>query len=304
MSTVVHEPAFEPADCLEASGSDTPAMPELNGLFRRYRGSIVGVYGLFNLENLLHLAQPIALGWAIDDLQRGAWLGVWILAIQHLAALLATSSRQAIDTRVFGGIYADLVSGVVLEQRGRDVPVSMVAARSGMSREFVDFFEMHVPALFRAAWSVAGALLMLLWFDWVLVLFCLTLLVPVSLLNWWYARRTLLFSRYLHNEQEREVDVIERAHAPSVRAHYGNVKKWWIRLSDAESISTGLMELFVLGLILAGLVRYCTMPHVTTGDIFAVLRYVLMFVTALDGLPSLVRHISRLRDVAQRVNDK
>ena len=85
------------------------AMPRLSGLFRRYRGRILGVYGLFNLENLLRLAQPIALGWAIDGLQNGSWVGVAVLALQHLAALALTSSRQAIDTRVFGGIYADLV---------------------------------------------------------------------------------------------------------------------------------------------------------------------------------------------------
>jgi hypothetical protein len=135
-----------------------------------------------------------------------------------------------------------------------------------------------------------------------LVLLCLTLLVPVSLLNWWYARRTFLLSRQLHGEQEREVDVIERGHAPSVREHYGNIRKWWVRLSDAESVNTGVMELFILGLIVASLVRYCTTPGVTTGEIFAVFRYVLLFVMALDGLPGLVRHISRLRDVARRVS--
>ena len=111
----------------------------------------------------------------------------------------------------------------------------------------------------------------------------------------------MFLSRQLHGEQEREVDVIERGHAPSVREHYGKVKSWWVRLSDAESINTGVMELFILGLIVAALVRYCTTPGVTTGEIFAVLRYVLLFVIALDGLPRLVKHVSRLRDVARRM---
>src|SRR5207248_4215947 len=118
---------------------------------------ILGVYGLLNAENLLRLAQPIALGWAIDGLMSGSWVGVAVLAAQHLATMLLTTSRQAIDTRVFAGIYADLVSDVVVEQRGRDVPVSTVAARSGMSREFVDFFEQHLSVLFRDWWLLVGS---------------------------------------------------------------------------------------------------------------------------------------------------
>src|SRR5262249_26302454 len=162
-------------------------------------------------------------------------------------------SRQAIDTRVFAGIYADTVSDVVIEQRGRDVPVSMVAARSSMSREFVDFFETHLPAVFSAGWSLVGALVMLLYFDWMLALFGVVLLLPAGLLNWWYGRRTLLLSMLLHGEQEREVDVIEQNDAERVKDHYGKVKSWWVRLSDAQAINVGVMEVFVLVLIVAGL---------------------------------------------------
>ena len=284
---------------------DTPApsrvLPRLSGLFRRYAGRILGVYGLFNAENLLRLAQPIALGWAIDGLINGSWGGVAVLAVQHLLTMAFTTARQSIDTRVFAGIYADTVSDVVIEQRGRDVPVSMVAARSSMSREFVDFFEMHLPAVFSAGWSLLGALVMLLYFDWVLALFCVGLLLPAGLLNWWYGRRTLLLSVMLHGEQEREVDVIERNDRDGVKDHYGKVRGWWVRLSDAQAINAGVMEVFILVLIVAGLVRYCTTPGVTTGDVFAAFRYLLTFVMAIDGLPALVKHVSRLRDVARRV---
>lgn len=292
MSAVLDQPAPPQAGVL----------PRLSDLFRRYRGQILGVYGLFNLENLVKLAQPIALAWAIDGLLTGSWTGLLVLVAQHLAGLALTVARQSIDTRVFTGIYADLVSGVVVEQRGRDVPVSTVAARSNMSREFVDFFEMHLPALFRAGWSLGGALLMLVFLDATLVTFCLALLVPAFVLNWWYGKRTLFLSRMLHTEQEREVEVIDRNEAESVRDHYGKVKGWYVKLSDAEAINTGVMELFILGLIVAGLVHYCSTPGVTTGGIFAVFQYVLMFVVALDGVPRLVTHVSRLRDVARRVS--
>src|SRR5262249_10249273 len=118
MSAVLDQPEAPPVG----------VVPRLSGLFRRYWVRILGVYGLFNVENLVRLAQPIVLGWAIDGLLRGSWLGVILLAAQHFVAMILTSSRQAIDTRVFAGIYADMVSEVVIDQRGRDVPTGVVAA--------------------------------------------------------------------------------------------------------------------------------------------------------------------------------
>jgi hypothetical protein len=37
-------------------------------IFSAYRWRILATYALFNLENLLRLAQPLVLGWAIHDL--------------------------------------------------------------------------------------------------------------------------------------------------------------------------------------------------------------------------------------------
>lgn len=287
-----------------ADGNDGQAPAtcwSLLGLFRLYRWRILLTYGLFNLENLLRLAQPLALGLAVNGLLRSSWCGLAVLVGQHLSYMLVGVLRQAYDTRAFTAIYTDLATRLVLEQQGRKVDVSCVAARSALSRAFVDFFERDVPLVVQALYSVGGALVILFFYDWGLPLLCLGLLVPGFLLNRWYGRRTLLFNGRLHDELEREVEVIGQGRPADVRGHYERVARWRVKLSDCEALNFGVMEVFVLAVLAAALVRTCGNPGVAAGDIFAVFRYVLMFVTALDSVPLLVQQVSRLQDIRWRL---
>ena len=279
-----------------------PAL-SLRALFLSNRGRMLGTYALFNLENLLRLAQPLVLGWAINGLLKGSYVGLLLFVAQHLLHLLISSARQMYDTRAFTAIYTDLATRLVLDQRERQVEVSRLAARSSLSRGYVEFFEHYVPMVIRAAYSVIGALLMLGYYDWTLIPFCLALLVPALLLNNAYGRKTLELSGRLHDEFENEIDVIARGREGDIRRHYDSVARWRIRLSDAEAINFSLMELFVLGVMVAALVHFCAGSDGTppAGDIFAVFRYVLMFIMGLDTVPRLVQQISRLRDVGLRL---
>lgn len=121
------------------------------------------------LENLLRLAQPYVLGWAIDDLLRGSYLGLLALVIQHLSHLVIGICRQVYDIRAFTSIYTDLATRLVLGHRRGGVAVSCVAARSALSREFVSFFERDVPVVVFAVYSVVGSLVMLGLYDGLLV---------------------------------------------------------------------------------------------------------------------------------------
>ncbi|MBW3542909.1 MAG: ABC transporter six-transmembrane domain-containing protein [Planctomycetes bacterium] len=275
--------------------------PTLRSLFSTYRWRLLATYLLFNLENVLRLLQPLVLGLAIDGLLRQSYTGLAWFVAQHLAHLLISSFRQMYDTRAFAAIYSDLATELVVRQRRDAVDLSRVTARSALSRGFVEFFERHVPLVIRSAYSIGGALLLLAWYDWVLVAYCLVLLVPAMLLNAAYSRKTLALSRCLHDRYEGEVDVIGQGDPSQVRAHYDEVGRWRVRLSDAEAVNFSLMELFVLAALAGSLVHFCTTANPAAGEIFAVFRYVLMFIMGLDAVPKLVAQLSSLRDVGFRL---
>lgn len=288
-----------------AHTGETPVPPEratLRSLFFANKGRMLATYALFNVENLLRLAQPFVLGWAINDLLRSSYFGLMVFVVQHLAHLLISSFRQMYDTRAFTAIYTELATDLIVGQREQAVDVSRVAARSSLSREYVEFFERSVPMLIRAFYSVVGALVLLGCYDWTLIPFCVALVIPAVLLNAAYGRKTLELNSLLHDDLEREVSVIQDGNADEVRNHFQSVAHWRIKLSDAEAINFSLMELFVLGLIVASLVHFCSRDALQAGDIFAVFRYVLMFIMGLDSVPRLVQQMSRLRDIGMRMH--
>jgi hypothetical protein len=309
MSTIMAE-AMSPIDSAatpkRADGGPTSADAPFRGLhvipaiFRANAGSISLTYALFVAESVLLVFQPFVLGLAIDGLLKGAYLPLGWFALQHLAHLLIGVARRAYDTRMFGRIHADLVTRIVLEQRGRNVEVTRLVARSGLSREFVEFFENQVPVVIETVFLMIGGLAILATYDRGLVGLCIALIVPASILNAFYARRTFGQSARLHDALEREVEVIERGQPAEIRAHYESVVRCQIELSDSEARNFGVMELFVLGLVVGSLAIACGGVAATPGEIQAVLRYVWMFVNGLDRLPYLIQQTSRLFDVGRR----
>lgn len=286
----------------EESPSQSNSNFTLRGLFRDNKWRILATYGLFSIENLLRMAQPLVLGWAINDLLESSYRGLMWFIGQHLAHLAVGTFRQMYDTRAFTTIYTNLATRLVADQRTQGIEVSRVVARSAMSRNYVEFFEQYVPMVIRALYSVIGSLAMLAYYDGGLVLYCLGLIVPAFWLNTYYSRKTLALSGKLHDEFEREVEVIEHGESEGVREHYHAVAGWRVRLSDAEAINFSLMEFFILGVFILSLVHFCsgeTPPP--AGNIFAVYRYVLMFIMGMDTVPKLVQQISRLRDIGFRM---
>jgi ABC-type multidrug transport system fused ATPase/permease subunit len=273
-------------------------------IFSAYRWRILPTYALFTLENLLRLAQPLVMGWAVHDLLRSSMYGLAIFFGQHALYLALGAARRVNDTRCFTRIHADLAAGLVLDQRRRQVEVSRVAARSALSREIVDFFERDVTVVLYIVYSVIGALAMLCWADWVLVPWCLALLLPAYLLSRWTGRQSLLLNGRLNDQLEHEVGVIERAQPAEVHGHFDLVRRCRIMLSDRDAWSFGILELLIFVAMAAALVRTCGRPGVDVGTIFAVLGYVMMYVIGIANVPLLVQQFNRLRDIGARLQSE
>jgi hypothetical protein len=275
-------------------------MASLWSIAKAYRWRILATYGLFNLENLLRLAQPLVMGWATHDLLRSSWLGLAIFLGQHMLFLGVSTARRLHDSRCFTRIYADLAAKLVLDQRGREVEVSRVAARSSLSREIVDFFERDVVVVIYVIFSIFGALAMLAWADRMLVPWCLALLLPAWLLSRWTGRQSLVLNGRLNDEVEREVEIIERAQPAEVRGHFDGIRRWRIALSDRDAFSFGVPETLIFVAMAAALVQTCARPGVDAGTIVAVLGYV----NGVVYVPLLAQQFGRLRDISRRLQSE
>jgi len=274
----------------------------LRTIFGRYRGRIVVTYIVTLTENLFELCYPSLTGLAVNGLLKHDFAGLGLLLGVWLAHTATGVFRQSYDTRVFSAIYTDLATRTVSEQEGQGVSTSQIVARSSLSREFVNFFERDVPATVNSLFGLLGALVLLFFYDAWSAGFCLMLLIPLAILNRRYSKRTLTLNRRLNNQLEREVTMLTRRMPSRVFGHYRLLAKWRIALSDAEALNWGIMELFSIVLSAAVIIRTASLPHIEPGTIYAMLAYLWNFVASLNHIPVLVQQLSRLKDIAQRMD--
>ncbi|HEY0792237.1 MAG TPA: ABC transporter six-transmembrane domain-containing protein [Chthoniobacterales bacterium] len=273
----------------------------LRAIFTEYRGRIILTYLLTLLENLFELLYPSVTGLAVNGLLRHRFSGVAVLLSIWLVHTVTGVFRQGYDARIFTSIYTDFATQTVLSQGKEGTPTSQIVARSALSREFVNFFEHDIPATVASAFSLLGALVMLLFYDHWSAALCVVVFVPMAILNRSYSRRTLALNRRLNNQLEREVDVLTRRPFLGVRRHYQLLSGWRIRLANAEAANWGIMELFNIGAAAAVIVRVGSMPHLQPGTVYAMLAYLWNFLSSLGHVPSLIQQLSRLQDIARRM---
>src|ERR1700722_19783966 len=279
-------------------------MPHLlQTIFGNYRRQIVGTYIVTLAENLFELAYPSLTGLAVNGLLKHDFGGLGLLLGVWFAHTATGVFRQSYDTRVFSSIYSDLATRTVSEQETKGVSTSQIVARSSLSREFVNFFERDVPATVNSVFGLMGALVLLFFYDAWSALFCRMLLVPLAILNRSYSRRTLMLNRRLNNQLEREVTILTRRRPSRVLGHYRLLAKWLTNLSDAEAMNWGVMELFSIALSAAVIIRVASLPHVEPGTIYAMLAYLWNFLASLNHVPALVQQLSRLKDIARRMEE-
>ncbi|MGQ0639867.1 MAG: ABC transporter six-transmembrane domain-containing protein [Gemmatimonadaceae bacterium] len=281
-------------------GAQSPST--LGRIFSTYRWRILLTYGLTLLENVFELLYPFATGVAINGLLSGNYSSLLLLLSVWSAHLISGTFRKVYDTYIFTGIYSDVATAVVLEQGSRGVPTTQIVARSALSREFVDFFERDLPLISTTLIGFAGALVMLFSYDVRIGFYCLAALAPLLVLNGLYARRSQELNKSLNDQLEREVDVLTARRPEVVRTHYTLLANWRMRLSNAEAANWGVMELFVIGLAAAVLIRAVALPGAQAGDIYAVIAYLWSYIGSLDNVPFTVQQLSRLRDLGYRMH--
>jgi ABC-type multidrug transport system fused ATPase/permease subunit len=212
------------------------------------------------------------------------------------------AARRALDTRTFTRIYADLAVPVILNQRLQRHSTSTSAARVVLAREFVDFFEKHVPTIATALVSIIGAAAMLLVIEPWVGLACLVALGLCLVVVPGFARRNQRLHERLNNRLEKEISLVEKVGAPTLRRHYQVLSRLRIGLSDREAVAFLTIGILAALLFVVAISQLALAPAVKAGHIYAVMTYLWTFVSCLDEAPSVVDQLARLKDIGKRVD--
>lgn len=266
-----------------------------------HRRKLITTFSLVGLDNLLLLVYPVFGGWAINAVMEGNVWQAMLYGVVVLLMWIIGAARRAADTRTFTQIYTEIAVPVVLEQRKREVPHSAITARVALSREFVSFFEEHLPIAATSLVSIFGACMMLLILEfWVGVLAVAILALFLWLLPHFAAISENLYFR-LNNRLERDNHLIRDGNERQLYRHYGWVAKLRVLVSNREAL--GYLSIGIAMSVLFGFafIHMTLKGYGSAGHIYSVSTYLWMFAMSLDDVPRLVEQYSNLKDIGQRV---
>ncbi|MDU3573716.1 MAG: ABC transporter six-transmembrane domain-containing protein [Serratia marcescens] len=271
-------------------------------LAKRNNKKLFITFFLVVAENLTYLLYPILAGIAINAIMAGQTLNAMLYGLMILFIWCLGAARRSVDTRTFAKIYAALAVSVVIAQRRNNLNHSTVAARVTLSREFVDFFELHLPTLITSLSSMIGAAVMLLIIEFWAGISCLVILVFLACFLSRFTRKNEVLYNKLNNRLEKEVDFVNKASTLSLNRHYSTLAKLRIRLSDREALGYLSVGGLVAMLFSLTIIWMSNSVNINAGHIYSVMTYLWMFATSLDDGPRLLEKYSELKDIGRRVN--
>jgi len=277
------------------------AWHNLKQIARNNKARLIDTFTLVLAENLLLLTYPVFGGIAINGVLEGN-LGK---ALSYAAVILVIwtvgSVRRAVDTRAFSRIYAEMVVPVILQQRRDGEAVSTISARAALSRELVDFFEMHLPTLVTSLISMVGAVLMLLFIEFWTGLASFFVLLFFMLLIPRYSRVNDRLYFRLNNRLERDVHIIEHSGDRELEQHHQLLAEMRIAISNREAVGYAVIGIALMFLFAVSFSVMTLRGNANAGHLYAVVSYLWSFAISIDDAPRLLEEISKIRDIGKRI---
>lgn len=275
------------------------AIHTLKNIALNNKRKLSATFGLVALENMLFLLYPLVGSFVVNAVLNGQTLNALIYALMVLVIWSVGSARRAVDTRAFVKIYADLASKAIISEKQKG-NTSSATAHAVMTRQFVAFFEEHLPILITALFNIIGSVVMLLMLEFYSGMIALFILFVFILILPNYSRQNDKLYFKLNNRLENEVNVIEQNKHHHLIKHYDVLSKIRSAISNREAFSY-LMIGLTLAILFGATLFILSKKSVQAGHIYAVMTYLWGFAMSLDDMPRLVEKFSELKDIGQRV---
>jgi hypothetical protein len=277
--------------------------------YRRFPLAITAALGLVVLENAAWIVEPGVFGKVIDALIDKAagettasyagpllvWIGVFVLNSA------AGTMRRSFDPRIFLNIFTTIATDISVTGNEKGLSVSKIAARAELSREFITFFQYRVPEIIEQSFTIGGAIIALMFFDWHIALTCLVIIVPLMAMTRLYTNRVIGLQKDLHDNREEAFNVFSTRDPEKVHSYFARMAKSEQRIANWGAVNFGVIRFFLLGIFLGVLYIAIDLDDFSTGNIYSIIAYVWTFVTSSEYLPELLESWTSLKDISRRI---
>ncbi|MCX6161257.1 MAG: ABC transporter six-transmembrane domain-containing protein [Ignavibacteriae bacterium] len=226
------------------------------------------------------------------------WVGVF--AINTIAGVI----RRILDTKIFLKIYADIASHIseisITKKRG----LSLTVARAELSQEYIVFFQHRIPEILESLIAIGGTIFALYFFDWIISLTCLIVVLPLYFLNTSLGKRIFRLQKEYHDNYENLYNVFALKDHKEVRRFYTKLSLPQIKISRFAAINFGTTRFLMLIVFLIVLYICIELDQFSAGEIYSIAAYLWTFVTSAEHLPELVESFASLKDISNRMKSE
>jgi ABC-type multidrug transport system fused ATPase/permease subunit len=226
-------------------------------------------------------------------------LFLWILAFTINSGVGAI--RRSVDPKIFLRIYTKIATTISRGAILKKTSVSKTTARVELSHQFISFLQYRVPELIENTISISGAVIALYFFDWIISLTCLCIVVPMYFVNKIYMKKVSILQKEYHDKYEDIYDVFAKKDPVFVRDYYTNLAKPQQKIANWGSFNFALMRITLLIIFLVVLYVAIELDDFSAGELYSIVAYLWTFVTATEYLPELLENWTSMKDISKRL---
>ena len=283
----------------------------LSDLFQKHRRGVGLALGLVILEHVAWIVEPAVFGAVIDaliDRAGDASISVRVTLVPLLiwVGVFALNSgtgviRRVVEPRIYLTMFTQLAGDIAATAKEKKYRISKTAALAQLSEQYVTFFQYRIPEVVEQVIEISGAVIALAAFDWRISVTCLTIVLPLLLINRAYNRNVVSLQKDMHDTFEDTYDVFSTQEPDAVRAYYAKAAGFKQRIARWGAFNFGVMRVFLLLIFLVVLWIAIDMDEFTTGSIYSIVAYIWTFVTSSEYIPELMESWSSLKDISRRL---
>jgi ABC-type bacteriocin/lantibiotic exporter with double-glycine peptidase domain len=268
----------------------------MNKLFTQ--GEVVRIaitYTLLVVETLCNLALPALIGLAIDGIIRGRYLELYGLVFGIIVLIASGSFRKSYDTRNFGRIQTRLALLISTQE----IAVTQRIARVRLLDDLGQFFDTYLPQAIAGLITTIGAVVVLFVYDLQIAMASVGTVTVILLFTTYLSKRTTKLNSRINSRLEKEASILQHQRDGALFKHMEVLRRLRNYRSDAETAMFAGGWMAITGLIIFSIVLL-SKSGVTSGQIFAILSYVLAIAEGFSVLPPMLEHLTRTRDIVRR----
>ncbi len=229
-------------------------------------------------------------------------LVLWIIAFAINSGVGAF--RRSIDPKIFLRIYTRIATSISRTSILKKISISRTTARVELSQQFISFLEYRVPEIIQNAISISGAVIALYFFDWIISLTCLLIVLPMYIINKLYMKKVSALQKEYHDNYEEIYDVFSKRDPVHVRNYYNNLAKPQKKIANWGSFNFAFMRFTLLIIFLVVLYVAIELDNFSAGELYSIVAYLWTFVTATEYMPELLENWSSMKDIARRLKEE